>query len=203
MIIGLSRLLSDRGESSCFSCKWGACYCSVTIGHCVLKVKRSWRLDFLIVLQNISHLFLYYAVIFNKSTSWLFPLEMLWFEQMDILHNSLKERRKQISECTIDKQDIWTLWSKMEKTQWALGFRCSIPYAKESLGCRCWQDAHFLWTTQNCGRVGPKPTRITSPSCSSSLPRIVRKQRQEGTFSSVTLRAAPWGQGHVLFCLLA
>lgn len=46
---------------------------------------------------------------FNTSANWLILLEMLWFEEMDILYNSLREGRKQISKCIINKQGIWTL----------------------------------------------------------------------------------------------
>ena len=92
---------------------------------------------------------------FNTSANWLILLEMLWFEEMDILYNSLREGRKQNSKCIINKQGIWTLWSEMEKTRWALGFRCSIQYAEEMMNGP-WQNACSHWLTVGLWKGGLK-----------------------------------------------
>lgn len=39
----------------------------------------------------------------------LILLEVLWLEEMDTLHNPLREGRKQISKCIIKEQGICTL----------------------------------------------------------------------------------------------
>lgn len=125
---------------------------------------------------------------------------MLWFEEMYIYTIPLeKEENGFPNALSVSRTFGPCLWSEMEKTQWAFGFRCSIQYAKEMMENGHWQYAHSLWMTAALWKGRLKANLDLKSTWSGGLELLGNRGRKGHSRVTVTLGAAPCGKGHVLF----